>query len=218
MAGSSFGEAFRISTFGESHGPAIGVVIDGCPPGIEFDEEFLLAEMSRRRPGSSKVVTQRKEDDHPELISGVFEGKTSGTPIMLLIRNKDAKSKDYDALRNKFRPGHADYSYWKKYGIRDHRGSGRASARETAARVAAGALAKMVLAKLADVSFHSCIVRVGALEFALPPNWQRQNANPYFLQSLSVPLSLRTTSQGCAKRATPVAALSMSRPTTFQLD
>lgn len=181
MAGSSFGELFRITTFGESHGPAIGVVIDGCPPGIAYDEKFVNAELARRRPGSSKVVTQRKEDDVPELVAGVFEGRTSGTPIMLLIRNKDAKSRDYEAIRDKFRPGHADYSYFRKYGLRDHRGSGRASARETAARVAAGAVAKLVLAELAQVTFASCVVRVGELEFALGDNWQAQADNPYFL-------------------------------------
>lgn len=180
MAGSSTGQAFRVTTFGESHGPAIGVVADGCPPRIPFDEKALARDMARRRPGSSKAVTQRKEDDVPEVVSGVFEGMTTGTPVMMLIRNRDAKPKDYDEIKDRFRPGHADYSYWMKYGIRDHRGSGRASARETAARVAAGAVAKMVLRELAGAEVRGCVVRVGELSFE-PGEWDAADGNPYFL-------------------------------------
>jgi chorismate synthase len=145
MAGNSFGQLFRITTFGESHGPAIGVVIDGCPAGLVFDQAFIQLQLSRRRPGQSALTTQRDESDQLELLSGVFEGRTTGTPITLLIRNKDAQSGDYDALKDVYRPSHADYTYEAKYGIRDHRGGGRSSARETAARVAAGGLAQLLL-------------------------------------------------------------------------
>ncbi len=148
MAGSSFGTIFKITTYGESHGKGIGVVIDGCPPGIDIDYEFLKLECQRRRPGQSRLVTQRQEYDIPQLISGVFEGKSTGTPIHIFIPNKDQKSKDYQHIKDQFRPSHADYTYAVKYGIRDYRGGGRSSARETAARVAAGAIAKMILKKI----------------------------------------------------------------------
>lgn len=145
MAGNSFGEAFRITTFGESHGPAIGVIIDGCPPNIELDLAFIQQELDKRRPGQSKITTQRKESDTVSILSGVFEGKTTGTPLMMLIPNEDQRSKDYSHIQDKYRPSHADYTYQVKYGIRDYRGGGRSSARETAARVAAGAVAKSYL-------------------------------------------------------------------------
>lgn len=147
MAGNTFGTLFKVTTFGESHGPAIGGIIDGCPPGITIDLDQIQAELDRRRPGQSTITTQRKEDDIVEILSGIFEGKTTGTPIGFLIKNKDAKSTDYDELKDVFRPGHADFTYHSKYGIRDHRGGGRASARETACRVVAGAFAKQILAK-----------------------------------------------------------------------
>ncbi len=143
--GNSYGTLFRISTFGESHGSAIGVVIDGCPAGLDIDESFIQVELSRRRPGQSKITTQRKEDDAFKILSGVFEGKATGAPIAIVIENQDQRSKDYGHLENTFRPSHADYTYQEKYGIRDHRGGGRSSARETAARVAAGAIAKLLL-------------------------------------------------------------------------
>lgn len=146
MAGNSFGELFRITTFGESHGVALGVVIDGCPPNLPFNEQFILAELARRKPGQSSITTDRKEDESIEVLSGIFEGKTTGTPIAILVRNKDQRSQDYDALKEVYRPSHADYTYEQKYGIRDFRGSGRASARETVARVIAGAIAKQILA------------------------------------------------------------------------
>jgi chorismate synthase len=143
--GNSYGTIFRITTFGESHGPAIGVIIDGCPAGLDIDEAFIQAELSRRRPGQSKITTQRQEDDTFKILSGVFDGKATGAPIALLIENQDQRSKDYSHLENTFRPSHADYTYQQKYGLRDHRGGGRSSARETAARVAAGAVAKSLL-------------------------------------------------------------------------
>lgn len=163
MAGNSFGQSFRITTFGESHGAAIGVVVDGCPAGMELDELFIQYELDRRRPGQSSIVTQRKEADRVEILSGVFEGKTTGMPVALLIRNEDARSKDYSHIADKFRPSHADFTYQAKYGHRDFRGGGRSSARETAARVAAGAIAKMVLKK-AGVNVQAYVSRVGEIE------------------------------------------------------
>ena len=147
MAGNSFGQLFRITTFGESHGEAIGVIIDGCPSNIDVDIEFIQSELDKRKPGQSKITTQRKESDTAQILSGIFEGKTTGTPIALLIPNEDHRSKDYDHNKDIFRPSHADFTYQSKYGIRDYRGGGRSSARETAARVAAGAIAKLFLAQ-----------------------------------------------------------------------
>ena len=160
MPGNSFGQAFRIHTFGESHGPALGVIIDGCPPGILIDEDRLHVEMARRRPGQSAIVTQRKEGDVVEVLSGVFEGRSTGTPIALLVRNTDQRSKDYGHIVDAYRPSHADFTYQIKYGIRDHRGGGRSSARETAARVAAGAIAKMFL-ESQGVYCHAWVSQVG---------------------------------------------------------
>ena len=147
MSFNTFGKLFRFTTWGESHGPAIGCVVDGCPPNIQINEKEIQLELNKRKPGQSKFTTQRKEDDKVHILSGVFEGKTTGTPISLIIYNKDMRSRDYETIKNKFRPGHADYTYFKKYGIRDYRGGGRQSARETASRVAAGAIAKKVLQK-----------------------------------------------------------------------
>ena len=147
MSFNTFGKIFRFTTWGESHGPAIGCVIDGCPPNIPLSEREIQKDMDRRRPGQSKFTTQRKEADKAIILSGVFEGKTTGTPISLIIYNEDMRSKDYSDIKDKFRPGHADFTYFKKYGIRDYRGGGRSSARETASRVAAGAVAKKVLEK-----------------------------------------------------------------------
>ncbi|MBI5415539.1 MAG: chorismate synthase [Candidatus Omnitrophica bacterium] len=145
MASNSFGQIFRITTFGESHGPAIGVIVDGVPPNLPLTESDIQFELDRRKPGQSKVTTHRKEPDKAEILSGIFEGKTTGAPVALLIRNEDQRSKDYEDIKNLFRPGHADYTYWMKYGNRDYRGGGRASGRETACRVAAGAIAKKIL-------------------------------------------------------------------------
>lgn len=159
----SYGKLFRITSFGESHGPAIGVVIDGCPAGLEIDEVFIQQELDRRKPGQSKITTQRKEDDTFEILSGVFEGKSTGAPIAIVIKNQDARSKDYSHIENTFRPSHADFTYQEKYGLRDHRGGGRSSARETAARVAAGAVAKMLLKKL-NVSVQAFVSQVGEIK------------------------------------------------------
>ena len=147
MSFNTFGKFFRFTTWGESHGPAIGCVVEGCPPNIKIQQKDIQIELNKRKPGQSKFTTQRKEDDKVEILSGVFEGKTTGTPISLIIYNKDMRSRDYETIKNKFRPGHADFTYFKKYGIRDYRGGGRQSARETASRVAAGAIAKKVLEK-----------------------------------------------------------------------
>jgi chorismate synthase len=164
MSGSSFGQLFRISTYGESHGHGIGVIIDGCPAGIEIDNEFLQNEMARRKPGQSKIVTQRHEDDEAILQSGVFEGKTTGTPIHIFIPNEDQRSKDYGHIATKYRPSHADYVYDSKYGFRDYRGGGRSSARETAARVAAGAIAKMILTQY-GVQISAFVSQVGQIAY-----------------------------------------------------
>ena len=147
MAGNSYGQLFRITTFGESHGPALGVVIDGCPPLLEIDEAFIQLELQRRKPGQSTLTTTRNEDESFEILSGVFEGKSTGAPIAIIVKNKDQRSADYNALKEVYRPSHADYTWQQKYGIRDHRGSGRASARETISRVIAGAIAKLILQK-----------------------------------------------------------------------
>ena len=163
MSGNTFGKNFRVTTFGESHGPGIGVVIDGVPAGLDMDETFLQAELDRRRPGQSKVTTQRNEADKAEILSGVFEGKTTGCPLAILIRNADQHSSDYSNVANLFRPGHADYTYQKKYGIRDYRGGGRSSGRETAARVAAGAVAKMFL-KTKGIQVRACALNIGGVK------------------------------------------------------
>ncbi len=159
MAGNSFGEMFRFTSWGESHGPAIGCVVDGCPPRLALGEGDIQPWLDRRRPGQSRFTTQRRESDQVKILSGVFEGHTTGTPIQLLIENEDARSKDYDAIKDRFRPGHADYTYWKKYGIRDYRGGGRASARETASRVAAGAIARKILGP--DIGIRGALVQMG---------------------------------------------------------
>ena len=162
----SYGTLFKITTFGESHGPAIGVTIDGCPAGLEIDETFIQEELNRRKPGQSKITTQRKEDDTFKILSGVFEGKSTGTPIALVIENQDQRSKDYSHIAETFRPSHADFTYEAKYGNRDYRGGGRSSARETAARVAAGAIAKLLL-KRSGIQISAYVSKVG--EIQAPP-------------------------------------------------
>ncbi len=179
MSGNTFGTLFCVSSFGESHGPAIGCVVDGCPPGMDLCEADIQADLDRRRPGTSRHVTQRREPDTVEILSGVFEGKTTGTPIALLIRNQDQRSKDYGNIAESFRPGHADYTYWQKYGIRDHRGGGRSSARETAVRVAAGAIARKWLRQRFGVQIRGYMSQLGpiAIEFK---DWQSVGENPFF--------------------------------------
>ena len=164
---STYGTVFKLSTFGESHGPGIGVVIDGCPAGLAFDTDFIQHELDRRKPGQSRITTQRREADEFEVLSGVFEGRTQGTPIALLIRNTDQRSKDYGHIAEQFRPSHADYTYQTKYGSRDYRGGGRSSARETAARVAAGAVAKLLLAQQ-GVRIQAYVSQVGTLKLGKP--------------------------------------------------
>ena len=164
MSGNTFGKIFKVTTFGESHGKALGCIIDGCPPNLKIDESDIQRDLDRRKPGQSKYTTQRKEDDKIEILSGVFNGLTTGTPIALLIYNKDHKSKDYSEIKNKFRPGHADYTYQKKYGIRDYRGAGRSSARETVARVAAGAIAKKYLSKINKTKIFGYVSQLGEIK------------------------------------------------------
>jgi chorismate synthase len=173
---SSFGRLFVVTTWGESHGPAVGVVVDGMPAGLAFDVALVQRELDRRRPGQSAITTQRREADRVEVLSGVFDGQTSGTPICMLVRNEDAKSRDYDALKGVFRPGHADFTYAAKYGVRDHRGSGRASGRETLGRVAAGAVARMLLARH-GVSIVGGTVAVAEV-MAERRDWDAAEANP----------------------------------------
>ncbi len=178
MSHNSFGHLFRVTTFGESHGPAIGAVVDGCPPRIALHENDIQKELDRRKPGQSKFVSQRREEDKIKILSGVFDGQTTGAPIGLLIENTDARSKDYDALAQTYRPGHADYTYEAKYGIRDHRGSGRASARETAMRVAAGAIARKIIP---DIRIRGALVQMGEHKIDRANwNWDEVTNNPFF--------------------------------------
>jgi chorismate synthase len=184
MSGSSFGELFTVTNFGESHGPAIGCVIDGCPPGMALSEADIQPDLDRRRPGTSRHVTQRNEPDAVEILSGVYEGKTTGTPICLLIRNTDQRSKDYGNIVQTFRPGHADYTYWHKYGIRDPRGGGRSSARLTAPMVGAGAVAKKWLHEHHGISIRGCMTALGELEIPVD-DWSQVGENPFFAATAS---------------------------------
>lgn len=184
MPGNSFGELFRVTTFGESHGPAIGAIVDGCPPGLELSEADLQHELDRRKPGQSRYTTARREADQVRILSGVFEGRTTGTPIGLLIENTDQRSKDYSEIKDLYRPGHADFTYDKKYGFRDYRGGGRSSARETAMRVAAGAIARKLLKEKLGVEFYAGVMQIGPhsidrddADFA----WQQVHENPLFM-------------------------------------
>ncbi len=179
MAGNSFGHIFTVTSFGESHGPAIGCVVDGCPPGLVLSVEDIQLDLDRRKPGTSRHVTQRQESDTVEILSGIFEGKTTGTPITLFIRNEDARSRDYGNLIDTFRPGHADYTYWQKYGIRDHRGGGRASARETAVRVAAAAIARKWLHEKYGVVIRGYMSQLGPIEAPFK-SWGEISKNPFF--------------------------------------
>jgi len=179
MAGNTFGRMFTVTSFGESHGPAIGCVVDGCPPGLVLSVEDIQRDLDRRKPGTSRHVTQRQESDTVEILSGVFEGKTTGTPIALLIRNEDQRSRDYGNLVDTFRPGHADYTYWQKYGIRDHRGGGRSSARETAVRVAAAAIARKWLAEKHGVVVRGYLSQLGPIEVPFR-SWDAVASNPFF--------------------------------------
>ena len=183
MSFNTFGKIFRFTTWGESHGPAIGCVIDGCPPNIPLSEVDIQKDMDRRRPGQSKFTTQRKESDKVTILSGVFQGKTTGTPISIIIHNEDKRSRDYETIKNKFRPGHADYTYFKKYGIRDFRGGGRQSARETASRVAAGAVARTILQNILGSKFNvvGAVTQLGLMS-CNKDNWNNKEIrkNPFF--------------------------------------
>jgi len=179
MSGNTFGKLFTVTTFGESHGPALGAIVDGCPPGLELSEEDLQHDLDRRRPGTSRYTTQRREPDRVRILSGVFEGRTTGTPIGLLIENTDQRSRDYEKIKASFRPGHADYTYQQKYGIRDYRGGGRSSARETAMRVAAGAIAKKYLAVRYGVRIRGYVSQIGPYQLELK-DWDAVEQNPFF--------------------------------------
>ena len=185
MSGNSLGQLFCITSFGESHGPAIGGVVDGCPPGLALAAADLQRDLDRRKPGTSRHVTQRRESDTVEILSGVFEGRTTGTPIAFLIRNEDQRSKDYSNIAETFRPGHADYAYWQKYGIRDYRGGGRSSARETAVRVAAGAIARKWLAERHGVAIRGHLVQLGAVQVPFA-DWAAVDGNPFFVANAAI--------------------------------
>jgi len=211
MSGNSFGTLYCVTSFGESHGPAYGGVVDGCPPGLELAAADLQAELDRRKPGSSRHVTQRRESDTVEILSGLFEGRTTGTPIGFVVRNEDARSKDYAAIAEKFRPGHADYTYWQKYGVRDARGGGRASARETMVRVAAGAIAKKWLATRYGLSVRGYLAQLGPHRIAFR-DWQAVDANPFFAPDAGLVArleqymdQLRASGDSCGARVNVVA-------------
>ncbi len=210
MSGNTFGTLFAVTNFGESHGPAIGCVIDGCPPGMALSEADIQLELDRRRPGTSKFVTQRNEPDAVEILSGVYEGRTTGTPIALLIRNTDQRSKDYGDIAQRFRPGHADYTYWRKYGIRDPRGGGRSSARLTAPTVAAGAVAKKWLKEKFGTSFRACMTQLGELPIGFE-SWDHVPNNPFFAPVANVSAledymnALRKRGDSCGARLRVVA-------------
>ncbi|MFN7206684.1 MAG: chorismate synthase [Burkholderiales bacterium] len=205
MSGNTLGHLFCVTTFGESHGPAIGCVVDGCPPGLNLNETDIQAELDRRKPGTSRHVTQRQEPDTVEILSGVFEGKTTGTPIALLIRNQDARSKDYGNIVESFRPGHADYTYWHKYGIRDHRGGGRSSARLTAPVVGAAAIAKKWLQEKYGTVIRAHMAALG--EIAIPfSDWQYVPDNPFFAPDAAIVPQLEAYMDALRKAGDSVGA------------
>ncbi|MEY3005790.1 MAG: hypothetical protein RI942_132 [Pseudomonadota bacterium] len=205
MAGNTIGKLFTVTSFGESHGPAIGCVVDGCPPGIELCEDDLQVDLDRRKPGTSRYTTQRKEDDCVEILSGVFEGKTTGTSIGLLIRNKDQKSKDYSNIANTFRPAHADYTYQQKFGFRDYRGGGRSSARETAMRVAAGGIAKKFLYAVYGIEIRGYLSQLGAIK-AEKFDWNVVETNPFFCPDADKVPEMETFMQALNKRGDSIGA------------
>ncbi len=190
MPGSSIGEMFRVTSFGESHGPALGCIVDGCPPGLPISEAELQKDLDRRKPGTSRYTTQRRESDRVSILSGVFEGVTTGTPIGLLIWNEDQKSKDYGDIKDLFRPAHADYTYEKKYGVRDYRGGGRASARETAMRVAAGAIARKYLSVRHGVDIRGCLTQMGDINVS-GIDWEEATRNEFFSPDADVVPEMR---------------------------
>ena len=212
MSGNTFGHLYCVTSFGESHGPAYGGVVDGCPPGLELSEADIQKELDRRKPGTSRHVTQRRESDRIEILSGVFEGRTTGTSIGFLIRNEDARSKDYSAIAQSFRPGHGDYTYSQKYGIRDYRGGGRASARETMIRVAAGAIAKKWLREKHGVEVRGYLSQIGPHHIELK-SWDAVSRNPFFAPDLGIVPTLetyldelRSAGDSCGARVTVIAS------------
>lgn len=205
MAGNTFGQFFTVTSFGESHGAAIGCVVDGCPPGLPLEAAHIQRDLDRRKPGSSRHVTQRREPDTVEILSGLFEGVTTGTPIALLIRNQDQRSRDYGNLVNTFRPGHADYTYWQKYGVRDYRGGGRSSARETAARVAAGAIARCWLAQHYDIEIKGWMTQLGAIEIAFRDEGDIEQ-NPFFAPDAAIVPELEAAMDALRKAGDSIGA------------
>jgi chorismate synthase len=205
MSGNTLGTLFTVTSFGESHGAALGCVVDGCPPGLALCEADIQHDLDRRKPGTSRHVTQRRESDTVEILSGVFEGKTTGTPIALLIRNEDQRSKDYGNLAETFRPGHADYTYTQKYGFRDHRGGGRASARETAVRVAAGAIAKKWLNERYGVVVRGYLTQIGEIEIPFK-SWDDVAGNPFFAPDASVVQALEDYMDALRKSGDSIGA------------
>jgi len=206
MSDNSFGTLFRVTTWGESHGPAIGCVVDGTPPGINITEAELQTWLDQRKPGTSRFVTQRQEPDQVSILSGVFEGKTTGTSISLLIQNQDARSKDYSAIKDKFRPGHADYAYWKKYGIRDYRGGGRPSARETAMRVAAGGIARKILGR--SIKIRGAMVQMGTESIDQNKwNWSQREKNPFWCPDAKAAAHWEDYLDGVRKSGSSVGAV-----------
>jgi chorismate synthase len=226
MSGNTFGNLFAVTNFGESHGPAIGCVIDGCPPGMLLSAADIQPDLDRRRPGTSKFVTQRNEPDAVEILSGVYEGKTTGTPICLLIRNTDQRSKDYSNILQTFRPGHADYTYWHKYGIRDPRGGGRSSARLTAPMVAAGAVAKKWLHEKYSMVFRGCMTQIGDIQIPFE-SWDHVSHNPFFAPVADVSAleaymaALRKAGDSCGARIRVTASnmpIGLGEPLFDKLD
>ncbi|GIW98516.1 MAG: chorismate synthase [Pirellulaceae bacterium] len=205
MAGNTFGKMFTVTTFGESHGPALGCIVDGCPPGLELCEKDIQVDLDRRRPGQSRYTTQRKEPDCVRILSGVFEGKTTGTPIGLLIENTDQRSKDYSNIKDLYRPAHADYTYDRKYGFRDYRGGGRASARETAMRVAAGAIAKKYLAERYGVRIRGYLSQLGPLRIG-NVDWDAIDTNPFFCPDPELVPELESFMQQLVKEGDSIGA------------
>jgi len=205
MSGNSFGKLFTVTGFGESHGPALGCIVDGCPPGLELSEADLQQDLDRRKPGKSRHTTQRREADEVQILSGVFEGRTTGSPIGLMILNTDQKSKDYSNIMDQFRPGHADYTYKQKYGFRDYRGGGRSSARETAMRVAAGGIAKKYLKQKYGIEIRGCLAQLGPIRLELK-DWSAVGENPFFSPDPEKEAELETYMDALRKEGNSVGA------------
>lgn len=205
MSGNTIGKLFTVTSYGESHGPALGCVVDGCPPGMELCESDMQRDLDRRKPGQSRFTTQRREDDKVKILSGVFEGKTTGTPIGLLIENNDQRSKDYSKIKDRFRPAHADYTYWKKYGVRDYRGGGRSSARETAMRVASGAIAKKFLKEKFSVEIRGYLTQLGPISVE-NIDFDQIDQNPFFCPDKSKVAEMEEYMSALSKEGNSIGA------------